>query len=63
MSVVSKITEAENLSSETSCFVFEVAASFYDTHVIEIVYKLTHITPTLTNSCNGDVDCLSDIRN
>lgn len=35
---------AENLSSETSYFVFEVAVSFYDTHVIEIVYKLTHST-------------------
>lgn len=46
MSVVSEITEAENLSSETSYFVFEVAVSFYDTHVIEIVYKLTHSTHT-----------------
>lgn len=46
MSVVSEITKAENLSSETSYsyFVFEVAVSFYDTHVIEIVYKLTHST-------------------
>lgn len=44
MSVVSEITEAENLSSETSYFVFEVAVRFYDTQVIEIVYKLTHST-------------------
>lgn len=46
MSVVSEITEDENLSSETSYIVFEVAVSFYDTYVIKIVYKLTHSTPT-----------------